>query len=473
MADLAKIFSYIDEHEKKFIDNLSKAVAIPSVSASPECRPKVKEMVEWAGRELESFGAKVEIIDLGNQTLPSGLTLPLPPVLLGILGEDPKKKTLCIYGHLDVQPAQIEDGWDSEPFVLTERNGKLYGRGSTDDKGPVLGWFHAIEAFRETGQELPLNLRFVLEGMEESGSVGLDELLLKRKEFFGPVDFVCISDSYWLGTKKPCLTYGLRGVCYFYIEIECARKDLHSGVYGGSMYEGMSDLIYMMNSLVDVEGKLLITGIYDDVAPLTDEERELYKDIEFDVAEFRSDIGGKRLRHKEDKGEILMHRWRNPSLSIHGIEGAFSESGEKTVIPRKIIGKFSIRIVPNHTVEGVERCVVKYLNDVWAKRGSPNQMKAYLSHGGIHWLSNPRDANFQAGVRATEKVYKQKPDFIREGGSIPVTLTLQDVSGKSVLLLPMGAADDGAHSQNEKIDIRNYIEGVSYNFVNIFLLFVC
>ena len=160
----------------------------------------------------------------------------LPPVLFAHLGKDPSKKTVMIYGLLDVQPALVEDGWDTEPFVLTEKNDRLYGRGSTDDKGPVLGWLHAIEAFQQTGQSLPVNLKFCLEGMEESGSEGLEELLFKEKDgFMSGVDFVCISDNYWLGKNKPCLTYGLRGLCYFFIEVECATKDLHSGVFGGSM----------------------------------------------------------------------------------------------------------------------------------------------------------------------------------------------------------------------------------------------
>lgn len=141
-----------------------------------------------------------------------------------------------MYGHLDVQPALIEDGWDTEPFVLTERDGKLFGRGSTDDKGPVLCWLHAIEGFQTLGIDLPVNVKFIFEGMEESGSEGLDELLFARKDtFLADVDYVCISDNYWLGKEKPCITYGLRGVCYFFIEVQCADKDLHSGVFGGTV----------------------------------------------------------------------------------------------------------------------------------------------------------------------------------------------------------------------------------------------
>merc|ERR1712080_241460 len=171
----------------------------------------------------------------GNQVTPDGETIPYPPILLGEYPATPdaNKKTILLYGHLDVQPALMSDGWDTEPFKLTEKDGKLYGRGSTDDKAPVLGWIHALQAYRECGIEFPVNFKFCFEGMEESGSVGLDEMLMARKEtkFMKEVDYVCISDNYWLGTKKPCLTYGLRGICYFFIEIECCSKDFHSGVW--------------------------------------------------------------------------------------------------------------------------------------------------------------------------------------------------------------------------------------------------
>jgi nonspecific dipeptidase len=458
--NLVKIFKYIDDHQESYVDALREAVAIKSVSAWPDARPEVKKMVEWTQKRLEALGTTCELKDVGMQELPDGRKIPLPPVLFGQLGTDPKKKTLCVYGHLDVQPALKEDGWDTEPFELIEKEGKLYGRGSTDDKGPVIGWVHAIEAFQKTGAELPINIKFVLEGMEESGSEGLEELLVAEKDkFLAGTDFVCISDNYWLGKKKPCLTYGLRGICYFFCEIECSDKDLHSGVFGGTLHEAMVDLMYMMSQLVDANGKILVPGIMDQVAPVTPEEEALYTNIDFDVEDFKKDFGATKLVHDKDKVKTLMARWRYPSLSIHGVEGAFSEPGAKTVIPKRVIGKFSVRIVPDQTPEHVTKCVVDYLNALWAKRGSPNKMKAFMYHGGKCWMSDQDHPNYEAGRRATQAVYKTSPDMTREGGSIPVTIVLQEVTGKNVLLLPMGACDDGAHSQNEKINRYNYIEG--------------
>lgn len=221
----------------------------------------------------------------------------------------------------------------------------------------------------------------------------------------------------------------------------------------------MSDLIYLLNTLVDKDGRILITDLYKDVAPERDNEHELYENISFDVDQYREEIGCSKLLHKEDKIQLLMHRWRYPSLSIHGIEGAFFEPGQKTVIPRKVIGKFSLRIVPNQTPDKIEKYVCDYVNAKWAERGSPNTMRVLMAHGGQPWVEDPTHPHYEAAKKATKYVYKVEPDMTCEGGSIPVTLTLQEATGKNIVLLPVGASDDGAHSQNEKVDVRNYIEG--------------
>lgn len=459
-APLSQLFSYIDGHKSDYINNLRDAVAIKSVSAWPDHRDEIVKMVKWVETKLKELGATTELADVGMQKLPDGREIPLPSVLLGTLGNDTNKKTVLLYGHLDVQPALKEDGWDTEPFTLVEKDDKLFGRGSTDDKGPVLCWIHALQAYKALDIDIPVNIKFVFEGMEESGSEGLDDLLWAQKDtFLKGVDYVCISDNYWLGTSKPCITYGLRGICYFELEVSCAAKDLHSGTFGGTVHEAMADLIYLMDTLVDVNGRILIKGIYENVAEVTETELQAYRAIEFDVDEFRESVGTTRLAHNEDKIQLLMHRWRQPSLSLHGIEGAFSEPGAKTVIPRKVIGKFSIRIVPNMTPEETVEKVTNYIKEKWAARDSPNTMRISLGHGGKAWTENPDHPHYVAGRKATKHVYKVEPDLSREGGSIPVTLTFQEVTGKNVLLLPVGAGDDGAHSQNEKLNIRNYIEG--------------
>ncbi|GBP68121.1 Cytosolic non-specific dipeptidase [Eumeta japonica] len=419
---LPQIFKYVDQNVQVYKDLLKEAVAIKSVSSDIQYRDECVRMVHWMQNKLKSVGARTDLHDVGYQKI-DGKDVKLPPVLVGVLGSDTKKNTICVYGHLDVQPALFSDGWISEPFELQERDGKLYGRGSTDDKGPVLGWLHAINAYKGVGEELPVNLKFVFECMEESGSEGLDELLmekLKPNGFFDDVDYVCISDNYWLA---------------------------------------MADLIYLMSQLVDKDGKILITDIYKSVAPLNEDEKQLYTDIDFDPEAYKCSIGAHKLAHNGVKEQLLMHRWRYPSLSLHGIEGAAFQPGAKTVIPGKVIGKFSIRIVPNQEPEEVEKLVFEYINKKWAERGSPNRMQI-TAQSGRAWTEDPNHPHYQAAARATRLIYQTEPDMSREGGSIPVTITLQEASGRNVLLLPMGAGDDMAHSQNEKLNTRNYIEGI-------------
>lgn len=456
-----QLFGQIDKNQGAYIDRLKEAVAIKSVSAWPENRQDIVEMVKWTQKLMESVGAETELKELGEQTLPGGKKIPLPPVLQGTLGKDPAKKTLLVYGHLDVQPALKEDGWDQDdPFKAIVKDGKIYGRGSTDDKGPVLAWINCLEAMKEINMSVPVNLKFMFEGMEESGSDGLDDLVNSSKDtFLKDVDYVCISDNYWLGKKKPCVTYGLRGICYFFLEVDCSSKDLHSGLYGGTVHEAMVDLVGVLGTLVDSKGNILIPGISDSVAELTDEERQKYDPIDFSMDEYLSDTGCHALIH-DNKPDVLMHRWRYPSLSIHGIEGAFSDPGAKTVIPRKVIGKFSIRLVPNQTPDEIERLVRTHVEQKFKERNSPNRMTLSMGHGGKPWVSDYNDPNFVAGRNAMKMVYGVEPDLTREGGSIPVTLTFQDATQKNVMLLPLGCSDDGAHSQNEKMDVVNYIQGV-------------
>ncbi|KAI6201413.1 Cytosolic non-specific dipeptidase [Aphelenchoides besseyi] len=456
---LEKVFSEIDNRSKEFIERLREAVEIPSVSAEEKHRDDVFRMMNWAEKELSAIGVKCQQIENGEQTLSDGRKLRLPPVLFGTLGEDPKKKTILVYGHLDVQPAQKSDGWDTEPFELVVKDGKMYGRGSTDDKGPVVAWINAIEVLNSLNVEIPVNLKFVLEGMEESGSEGLDDVLKKHKDtFLHDVEATCISDNYWLGKNKPCLTYGLRGISYFLVEVSAPKQDLHSGVFGGSIHEPMNSLIHILSTLSDVDGTIKVEGLDKLIAPLTKEEEALYKSIDFNVEDYRSDIGVKKLV-SESRETILMNRWRYPALSVHGVEGAFYGSGAKTVIPSKVIGKFSIRLVPNMEPDVVADLVVKYMEKEWKKLQSPCNFKVVPLQGGKPWLADFNHPHYQAGVRAIEKVFKTKPDFTREGGSIPVTLTFQELTGKNVMLLPLGSCDDMAHSQNEKMNVSNYIEG--------------
>ncbi|KAJ2336152.1 hypothetical protein GGI00_000991 [Coemansia sp. RSA 2681] len=455
-----KYFELVDQHQKEFIETLREAVAIPSVSSDASKRGEVVRMGEWLQTRWEKLGATCKRVDPGKQDL-HGVSLDLPPVILGQYGNDAGKKTVLVYGHYDVQPALLEDGWDTDPFTLVETaDGRLVGRGSTDDKGPVLGWLLCAETHARAGLEFPVNLKFCFEGMEESGSEGLDDIIVAEADkWFAGTDVVCISDNYWLGTTKPCLTHGLRGVSYFHLQVEGPGADLHSGVFGGTVHEPMVDLVHLLATLVAPDGRIRVPGIYDQVMPESAEEERSYEGLEFSHAALAGDLKRDVIIHADERA-TLKHRWRFPTLSIHGVEGAFYAPGDKTVIPARVRGKFSLRTVPNMEPARVAELVTRYLDAEFAKLGSKNVMKVIETHGGRWWYSSPNHPNFVAAARATERVYGVTPDLTREGGSIPVTLTFEEALRVNVLLLPMGAADDGAHSINEKIDRRNYIQGI-------------
>lgn len=408
-------FKQVDTSADHFIERLRKAVAIPSISAEEARRPDVVRMGEWLADELKSLGAEVELRPLGPQ--PHKEHLELPPVVLGRYGNDKNKRTILVYGHYDVQPAEKSDGWATEPFDLTvDDKGRMFGRGSTDDKGPVLGWLNAIDAHQKAGVDFPVNLLMCFEGMEEYGSEGLDDFIrAEAKKYFADADAVCISDNYWLGTEKPCLTYGLRGCNYYSIEVSGPGADLHSGVFGGTAQEPMTDLVRLMGSLVDTNGKIQIPGIMEQVAPVTADEEGLYDSIAFTMDTIHESLGSKTTIF-EDKKSTLMARWRYPSLSLHGIEGAFSSPGAKTVIPAKVIGKFSIRSVPDMDIDKTNEFVYKYVKEQFANLKSKNTMNVFAQHCGKWWKASPKHWNFSAAAKATERVWGVQPDFTREGG---------------------------------------------------------
>ncbi|KAJ3502728.1 hypothetical protein NLJ89_g8755 [Agrocybe chaxingu] len=392
-----EFLTYIDAKADVFIKRLADAVAIPSISGDAKHRKDVFAMADWLNAQLKQLGVDTQLVDLGRHKM-DGEDLPLPPAILGRIGSDSSKKTVLIYGHFDVQPANKSDGWDTDPFTLVvdEKTGRLIGRGSSDDKGPILGWLNVLQYHHENKLPLPVNLVFCFEGMEESGSEGLDDLVRRESKkggYFDGVDCVCISDNYWLNTRTPALTYGLRGLSYYKVTISGPARDLHSGVFGRT-------------------GDILIKGVDEMVPRADEEEKAIYAGLDYSIADVEESAGAS-IALSADKVSVLMGRMREPSLSIHGIEGAFSGAGAKTVIPAKVSGKFSIRLVPPQTPEAIDPLAV----------------------------------------------YKQDPDLTREGGSIPVTLTFAESLGVNVLLLPMGRGDDGAHSTNEKLDRSNFIEG--------------
>ncbi|KAF7590736.1 hypothetical protein BBP40_002474 [Aspergillus hancockii] len=467
--NLDLVFKKIDELSQHFIhDRLANAIKIHSVSSvqTVQGRTQVGIMTDFLEKQLKDLGADVKRYSLGNQP---GVTpdLPLPDVITAKYPAtpDPKKKTILIYGHYDVQPAG--EGWTQDPWTLGEVDGKLYGRGSTDDKGPVLAWLNALEAYQKAAVDVPVNLLFCFEGMEESGSIGFSDFAQNNQDLFTKIDAACISDNYWLTTKQPCLTYGLRGINYFTIAISQKALPghqpvpLHSGMFGGTVHEPMTDLVILLSKLVDSKGNILIPGINGLVDDVTSDEDDQYNSIQFSMADFE-DIIGSKAEIYDDAKETLMHRWRYPSLTIHGISGADCSTDETTAIYPNVTGKFSIRTVPSMEGKAVRALVKHYLEREFEKLGSKNIcVVEQFGESAPYWVGKPTDPNFTAGSMATDRIYKTKPDLTREGGSIGVTLDLQNALGpdKSIMLLPVGKSDDGAHGPDEKLDRDNYING--------------
>ncbi|CCM01339.1 uncharacterized protein FIBRA_03389 [Fibroporia radiculosa] len=468
----SEFLTYIDTHADQFINGrLTEAVKKPSISTDPNHRQDDIDMGLWIKDQLESFGLTTTAIDLGpqmndGQTVMKGdEPLQLPYLILGRAGEDPEKKTVLVYCHYDVQPADMKDGWKYDPWTLTETSThQLYGRGSTDDKGPLCGWLNVLEAHKNCNLDLPVNLRFCFEGMEESDSEGLDNWIIAEAKkpnhgWFAGVNCVCITDNYWLNTRSPCLTYGVRGVVAFDLNIAGPQADLHSGLFGGMVYEPMTDLVHIMSKLVAPNGRILIPNIYDGTS-LQPGEKEEYEKLDWTLDDLK-EITGTDVALYDDKASELMGRMRFPSLSLHGINGAYSDSGFKTVIPHSVTGKFSVRIVPPQDPKQIAKLVEDYVKQEWALLQSKGSMSITTSGEGKPWIANNQDWHFSAAAKATYEIYQTQPDLTREGGSVPVTVTFSEALGSnvSVLLLPMGRSDDGAHSTNEKIDRANFIGG--------------
>ncbi|KAF8695795.1 CNDP dipeptidase, partial [Rhizoctonia solani] len=456
--------NYVDAHKDAFIKRLADAIAIPSVSGDPSHRPRVKEMGEFVQAQLDAVGVTTKLVELGTQIL-EGQKVDLPPVVLGSIGNDKNKKTVLIYAHYDVQPAKQADGWKSDPFKLNhdKTTDRLYGRGSTDDKGPLMAWINVLEAHKASGTELPVNLKMCFEGMEESGSEGLDDLIKAEAgsgKFFHGVDCVCISDNYWLNDTTPCLTYGLRGISYFKVTISGPAHNLHSGLYGNCVHEPMTNLVQVFSKLVDSQGKILIPKINELVDKLTPEERARYEKMDYSIDDIDKAVGAS-IALSDDKVDVLMGRMRYPSLSIHTIESSFDSTGVEspTIIPATVVGKFSLRLVPSMTPEVVDSIVKRYLEYEFGLLNSKCKLTVEALTGGKPYLTDPNHWNFVAASNATKAIYGKEPNLTREGGSIPVTLTFADALNVNVLLLPMGRGSDGAHSTNEKLDLSNYING--------------
>ncbi|EPQ54686.1 glutathione degradosome [Gloeophyllum trabeum ATCC 11539] len=415
---------------------LSKFVSIPSISNSPAHQEDCRQAAIWLKKCFNQLGADASLLPVAEGKNPLVLA-----TYRGAQLEKPKPRIL-FYGHYDVISAYPE-GWTSDPFVLSGRNGYLYGRGVTDNKGPVIA---AASAAAEllSKRALGVDLIFLVEGEEEAGSRGFAETVRRNKDLIGHVDAILVSNSTWITEDPPCITYGLRGVVRCSIEISSKRPDVHSGVEGGAVVEPMFDMVKLLATLMDDQRRVLIDGFYKDVRPMTEDEQQLYRLLSVVT---------------QRPASSLSSRWREPSLTIHGVE----VSGPKnpTVIPAQVKAQVSIRIVPDQDLDTIAGSLCRHLQTSFLRLNSPNELKVAIDHKADWWLGSLEDPYFQALEIAIRDEWGVDPLRIREGGSIPSIPYLEKEFGCHALHLPMGQSSDQAHLANERISLTNLRKGKS------------
>jgi acetylornithine deacetylase/succinyl-diaminopimelate desuccinylase-like protein len=439
------VIDFINVNRERYLEELKALLAIPSISALPAHAGDVKRCAEWCAGEMRRIG-------LQNVRL---IETPGYPVVYGDWLGAPGAPTILFYGHYDVQPVDPLDLWESPPFEATIRDGEIYARGSADDKGQVFMHFKAVEAHLKQNGRLPVNIKFILEGEEEVGSVNLDEFVRAHKADLA-ADVVVISDSPMFARGVPSICYGLRGLVYFQIDLRGSSTDLHSGSFGGAVANPAFVLAQMIAQMKDRGGRIRIPGFYDDVVPLKDEERQAWASLPFNEKKYRKDFGIPKLFGETDY-TTLERTWARPTLEVNGMLSGFTGEGAKTVLPAVAMAKISMRLVPNQDPNRIAE-----LFETYVRKLAPKTMELTVTrmHGGKPWMTSFDNLYVQAAGRAIEKGFGQKPVFTREGGSIPVVSTFQEELGLPSVLFGVGLPDENAHAPNEKLDLANFHGGI-------------
>jgi acetylornithine deacetylase/succinyl-diaminopimelate desuccinylase-like protein len=439
------IIDYINLHRERYVDELKAFLAIPSVSALSEHRADVTRCAEWCADEMRRIG-------LQNVALKP---TPGNPVVYGDWLGAPGAPTILFYGHYDVQPVDPLNLWESPPFEATVRDGEIYARGAADDKGQIFMHFKAIEAHMKQAGRLPSNIKVILEGEEEVGSVNLDNFIAQHTSELA-ADVVVISDSAMFARGVPSLCYGLRGLVYCQIDLRGSSTDLHSGVFGGALANPAFVLAQMIAQMKDRGGHIKVPDFYDDVLPLTEEERKAWSELPFNERQYKKDFGIPKLAGESDY-TTLERTWARPTLEVNGLLSGFTGEGAKTVLPAVAMAKISMRLVPNQDPDKIASLFEDYVRKLAPKTV---ELTFTRMHGGKAWMTAYQNPYIQAAARSIERGFGRKPVFTREGGSIPVVSTFQEVLGLPAVLFGVGLPDENAHAPNEKLDLGNFHGGV-------------
>jgi acetylornithine deacetylase/succinyl-diaminopimelate desuccinylase-like protein len=442
---MERVIDFINVNRERYLDELKALLAIPSISALPQHAGDVKRCAEWCADEMRRIGLEhVRLIDTpGN------------PVVYGDWLGAPGAPTILFYGHYDVQPVDPLELWESPPFEATVRDGEIYARGSADDKGQVFMHMKAVEAHIKQNGRLPVNIKFILEGEEEVGSVNLDDFVRGHRDELA-ASVVVISDSGMFARGVPSICYGLRGLVYFQIDLRGSSTDLHSGSFGGAVANPAIVLAQILAQMKDRGGRIKIAGFYDDVVPLQEAERQAWASLPFNEKKYKKDFGIPKLFGESDY-TTLERTWARPTFEVNGLLSGFTGEGAKTVLPAVAMAKVSMRLVANQDPDKIARLFEDYVKKVTPRTV---ELKVTRMHGGKPWMTSYDNPFVQAAGRAIEKGFGQKPVFTREGGSIPVVSTFQEELGLPSVLFGVGLPDENAHAPNEKLDVGNFHNGI-------------
>jgi acetylornithine deacetylase/succinyl-diaminopimelate desuccinylase-like protein len=438
------IEAYLAKAADQFEDDLSALLRIPSISADTARHADVRQAANWVAWHLKQLGLATQEIETSGQPL--------------VYAESPKvpgRPTVLVYGHYDVQPVEPLDQWISPPFQPTKRNGNIYARGATDDKGQMLTHVLAAGAWLKTRGQLPVQLKFLIEGEEEVGSKALYEYIARpeAKQKLA-ADIAVISDTSQFSPGQPAITYGLRGGLWFEIVAKGPRQDLHSGTFGGAVANPVNALCQLLAGLIDDRGRIQVPGFYDDVVPMTEAERKQFAALPFSEEKFKQQIGVQAVAGEEGYS-TLERRWARPTFDVLAFHAG--ERVAKSAIQSRAVAMASFRLVPRQDPGKIAASLRQHLQG----RCPPGiEIEMKISHGSPGVVVPLESPYVAAASRAIEKGFGKAPVFIREGGSIPIVGAFREQLGIDTLLLGWGLDDDNTHSPNEKFCLADFHRGI-------------
>ncbi len=431
-----------------YLEEYFSFLRFASVSTDEQYREKVAACADWLVKKLESIGLQTQLVPTEGH-----------PVVWARNKHQAGRRTVMIYGHYDVQPPDPLELWESPPFEPVLKNGYVFARGSTDNKGQILSHILGVQEALEENGELPVNLHFVIEGEEEIGSGNLPKFLSANRDAL-KCDIVVVSDTGMVAKGVPTLSYGLRGVTALEIKLTSAKMDLHSGVFGGAVANPITALARLLATLHDENGHVAIEGFYDKVKPLEEWERKAWRELPIDGDKAIQDETGVPELFGEKGYTTLERIWGRPTAEINGIGGGYQGMGTKTVIASHAMAKLTFRLVPEQQGDDILTLAERHLK----KHLPPGvTMEITRGHSGPWYLTDPHSSFGEAAQRALRAAFGKDPAMIREGGSIPIVSQFRDILGSETLLLGLALPDCRAHSPNENFPLENLEGGIKLN----------